>query len=261
MAKKIWLWIGIAVLLVLGAVAAKTRISGFSPSEAVNCSPAELLSIICLAAILDSMNPCAFSVLLLTMGFLFSLESVERKKIVRIGVIFIAAIFATYLLIGLGLLKAFEIFGVPRFISRFGAIALIVFGSIQIIGEIFPSFPVKLRIPERAKPAIAKLIEKGSEWAALLLGLLVGLTEFPCTGGPYLVVLSLLHDKATFTAGFRYLMVYNLIFVVPLFIILFMASDRDLTRKIDDWRKSNTKSFKLFSAAALVVLGILLLIF
>ncbi|HQA96275.1 MAG TPA: cytochrome c biogenesis protein CcdA [Candidatus Colwellbacteria bacterium] len=236
MSKKIWLWIGIAVLLVLGAMAAKTKISGFSPSEAVNCSPAELLSIICLAAILDSMNPCAFSVLLLTMGFLFSLESVERKKIMRIGVIFIAAIFATYLLIGLGLLKAFQIFGVPRFISRFGAVALIAFGLIEIIGEVFPSFPVKLKIPEKAKPAIAKLIEKGSEWAALLLGFLVGLTEFPCTGGPYLVMLSLLHDKATFVAGFKYLLVYNLIFVIPLVVILFMASDKGLIQKIDGWQ-------------------------
>jgi cytochrome c biogenesis protein CcdA len=142
--------------------------------------------------------------------------------------------------------------------SRFGAIALIVFGLLEILPEIFPSFPIKLKIPGAAKPAIAKLIEKGSEVAAILLGLLVGLTEFPCTGGPYLVVLTLLHDKATFATGFKYLFVYNLIFVIPLLVILFIASDRILIDKIDNWRKTAVKKFKLFSGIALIILGITL---
>jgi cytochrome c biogenesis protein CcdA len=258
MSKKIYLWIILAVLLTAGFLIAKIRLADYSLSRAVACSPTELFSIICFAGILDSMNPCAFSVLLLTIGFLLSLETIERKRVLRIGAIFIAAVFVVYLLIGLGLLKVFTLFGVPRFMSRFGAIALMVFGLLEILPEIAPSFPIKLRIPAGAKPSIAKLIEKGSETTALLLGGLVGLTEFPCTGGPYLVVLTLLHDKTTFMTGFYYLLLYNLIFIIPLVVILFIASDKALIGKVDAWRKTNTKKFKLFAAICLVGLGFLL---
>jgi cytochrome c biogenesis protein CcdA len=258
MSKKIWLWLGIGILLVAGVIIAKTKLANYSLSAAVACSPTELLSIICLAGILDSMNPCAFSVLLLTIGFLLSLETVERKRVLKIGGLFIAGVFVIYLLIGLGLLKAFAIFGIPRFMSRFGALILIIFGFLEILPEFFPSFPIKLRIPAKAKPAIARLIEKGSEPAAALLGLLVGLTEFPCTGGPYLVVLTLLHDKTTFAAGFKYLLIYNLIFIIPLLVILFIASDKALIQKIDEWRKTSVRKFKLFSGVSLIILGITL---
>lgn len=258
MSKKIFLWIGIVILLVVGVFVAKNKLADYSLNAAVACSPTELFSIICFAGILDSMNPCAFSVLLLTIGFLLSLEAIERKRILKIGGLFIVGVFVVYLLIGLGLLKAFAIFGIPRFMSRFGAIALMIFGLLEILPEIFPSFPIKLRIPGAAKPAIAKLIEKGSETAAILLGLLVGLTEFPCTGGPYLVVLSLLHDKTTFATGFKYLFVYNLIFIVPLLVILFIASDKSLIQRIDVWRKTSAKKFKYISGISLIILGIVL---
>ncbi|MCL4406163.1 MAG: hypothetical protein M1586_01350 [Patescibacteria group bacterium] len=260
MSKKFWIWTAVVILLIVGFAVAKTKLAHYSLSQAVSCSPAELFSIICFAGILDSINPCAFSVLLLTIGFLLSLETIERKRILRIGAIFIAAIFAVYLSIGLGLLKAFALFGVPRFMSRFGAIALIIFGLLEVLPEIVPFFPIKLRIPAKAKPSIAKLIERGSETAALLLGVLVGLTEFPCTGGPYLVVLALLHDKATFLAGFRYLLVYNTIFIIPLVALLFAASDKTLVRKLDEWRKAKTRTFKIITGLCLIGLGVLLFV-
>ena len=37
--------------------------------------------------------------------------------------------------------------------------------------------------------------------AAFALGVVVGLCEFPCTGGPYLMILGLLHDRGTYTSG------------------------------------------------------------
>src|SRR3990172_4303617 len=63
-----------------------------------------LLPLVLIAAILDSVHPCSFSILLITIAFLFGLQ-MTREKILKIGGVYIAGIFASYLLIGLGILQ------------------------------------------------------------------------------------------------------------------------------------------------------------
>ena len=81
------------------------------------------LFIVTSASLLDSINPCAISVLLLTIGFLLSLNK-SRKHIFKIGLLYIGAIYVTYLAIGLGVLQALTFFGFPHFIAKIGAIFL-----------------------------------------------------------------------------------------------------------------------------------------
>lgn len=166
------------------------------------------LPLIIVAAFIDSINPCAISVLFLTIAFFFSLGT-ARSGILKLGGVYILGVFLIYMLIGLGVLKTFDIFGVPHFMAKFGAAILIIFGAINLINEFFPSFPVKLRIPSASKETIAKLMHKASLPAVFLLGGLVGIFEFPCTGGPYLMVLGLLHDKSSFLSGLAYLIQFD----------------------------------------------------
>ena len=99
-------------------------------------------------------------------------------------------------------------------------------GAINIINYYFPKFPLKLKIPDNAHPQLAQFIQKATVPSAIILGILVGLYEFPCTGGPYLMILGLLHDKASFIQGLIYLLYYNVIFVAPLIAILWFASQK-----------------------------------
>src|SRR3989338_4309266 len=167
-----------------------------------------LLPLIVAAALVYSINPCAFSILLITIAFLFSLWQV-RSSILKIGGFYVEGLFLVYILIGLGILQALHIFNTPHFMAKIGASLLILLGGINLINEFFPYFPVKLRIPASAHRKMAELMEKGSAPAAFVLGGLVGLCEFPCTGGPYLMVLGLLHDQATYMKGLGYLIFYN----------------------------------------------------
>lgn len=219
-----------------------------------------LTPLVAVSAAIDSINPCAFSVLLLTIAFLFSLGKM-RSGILKIGGIYILGIFAAYLLIGLGILQALHIFDVPHFMSKVGASLLIVLGLIGIINEFFPSFPIKLKIPTASHATLARLMEKASLPTAFLLGALVGLCEFPCTGGPYLMILGLLHDSGTYWSGFGYLVFYNLIFVLPLVLILLAASDRAVLDKIQNWRKNNIRKFHLWGGVIVILLGILIFFF
>src|SRR3989344_2168614 len=190
-----------------------------------------LLPMVIVASLIDSINPCAFSILLLTLAFLFSLGK-TRSKILQIGSVYILGLFVVYILIGLGILQVLHLFNTPHFMAKVGAYLLVALGAINLLGEFFPSFPIKLKIPEAAHHRMAVLMEKASMPTAFGLGILVGLCEFPCTGGPYLMILGLLHDQATYLRGFGYLILYNLIFILPLVIILAIASDRGLLERV-----------------------------
>lgn len=216
-----------------------------------------LLPLLAVSALIDSVNPCAFSILILTIAFLLNVGQL-RKKILLIGGVYILGIFVVYVSIGLGILKALHIFNTPHFMSLVGASFLILFGAINLINEFFPSFPVKLRIPQASHRAMAELMNKVSVPAAFALGVLVGLCEFPCTGGPYLMVLGLLHDRGTYASGFGYLLLYNLIFILPLVVILLIASERTFLQKVETWKRERVRQMRLYGGIAMVLLGLLI---
>ncbi len=217
-----------------------------------------MFPLVSVAALIDSINPCAFSVLILTIAFLLSIGNL-RGRVLRIGSIYILGLFITYIAIGLGLLHTLHIFNTPHFMARVGAGLLIVLGGINLVNEFFPQFPLKLRIPHAAHHKMATLMEKGTAPTAFVLGVLVGLCEFPCTGGPYLMVLGLLHDQATYVRGLAYLVWYNLLFVLPLVLILAIASDKGLLGRVQAWQKKERKGMRLWGGVAMVVLGLIIL--
>lgn len=217
-----------------------------------------LLPLVGIAALLDSINPCAFSVLILTIVFLFQIGK-TRKNVLQIGAIYILGIFLTYILIGLGILETLQFFGIPNFVGKAAAILLIVLGGINVLGDIFPTFPIRLKIPESAHRTMSVFIERGSMLSAFILGIFVALTEFPCTGGPYLLILGLLHDQGTYLQGLGYLLFYNLLFVLPLGIILAIASNPLLVEKVRAWQKEEKGPMRLVGGLAMIVLGVFIL--
>ncbi len=208
-------------------------------------------------ALLDSLNPCAISVLLLTIGFLLSINS-ARKHILTVGGLYIFGIYLTYISIGIGILSALVFFGIPHIMSKIGATILIIFGFLNLGEAFIPNFPVRLVIPRFIKPQIAKLIYQASYISAFILGILVGLFEFPCTGGPYLLILSLLHDKSTVIEGTFYLIYYNFLFVSPLIVLLIFTTGPKVMSKFDSWRKSKSKLISVFYALTTIILGIVI---
>jgi cytochrome c biogenesis protein CcdA len=212
------------------------------------------LPVVTSAALLDSVNPCAVSVLLLTIGFLVSLNS-SRKKILSVTGLYILGIFLIYIIIGLGILKTLTFFGVPHFMTRFGALILIIFGLLNLLESIIPDFPIKLGIPKFIKPQIARHMYQATSVSAFFMGILVGLFEFPCTGGPYLLILSLLHDKSTWISGFLYLIYYNLIFVSPLIAIIIITTNPRITSKLSLWRRNHAKKLSIITSTATIFLG------
>lgn len=257
MNKKLAILIAVAVLLFGSVILLKTGNIGTTTLWNLSGEGKWLLPLVGIAALIDSINPCAFGILLLTIAFLLSIGKM-RSGILKIGGVYILGLFTVYTLIGLGILQALHLFNTPHFVAKIGAFLLIALGGINLINEFFPSFPIKLRIPQTAHHKMASLMNKASLPTAFFLGALVGLCEFPCTGGPYLMVLGLLHDKGTYLSGVGYLLLYNLIFILPLVIILFIASDSALLEKVKTWKKAETKHMRVWGGIAMVILGLLI---
>lgn len=216
-----------------------------------------LLPLVFFSALLDSIHPCSFSILLLTIAFLFGMQ-MTRKRILQVGGTYILGIFASYLLIGLGILKVLHLFNTPHFMGKLGAALLIGFGIINILNEFFPRFPIKLRLPHSAHHAMSGLMERASIVAALALGLLVGICQFPCMGGPYLMVIGLLRDQMTYVKGFGYLLFYNVILTLPLFVVLFIAADKVLVEKVQEWQKQERSTIRWVGGLLMILLGLLI---
>lgn len=217
-----------------------------------------LLPLVIVSSLVDSINPCAFSILLISIIFLFSLGK-TREHILGYGLAYIVGIFAVYFLIGLGILQVLHIFSVPHFMSKVGAGLLLFFGAINILETVFPKFPIRFAIPHRAHEKMNVLVKRISIPAMFLLGALVGLCEFPCTGGPYLTVLGLLHDAQTYWKGAVYLLLYNIIFILPLVVILLITSHQTLVNKVQTFQQSNKGYEKIVAGFIMIILAFIIL--
>ena len=216
-----------------------------------------LLPLVLVSALLDSVHPCSFSILLITIAFLFGMQ-MTRKKILQIGGTYIAGIFSAYLLIGLGILKVLHLFNTPHFMGKLGATLLIVFGILNLLNRFFPAFPIKLKVPGITHSSMGKLMERASFPAVFGLGLLVGVCQFPCMGGPYLMIIGLLRDQVTYFSGFGYLLLYNLILVSPLVAVLYVVAKKELVEKVQIWKRDNIGGLKLWTGIAMIIIGILI---
>ena len=257
MNKKLAILFAVSVLLFGAVIFFKVGNIGTTALWNLSGEGKWLLPLVGIAALIDSINPCAFGILLLTIAFLLSIGKI-RSGILKIGGVYILGLLTVYILIGLGILQALHIFNTPHFMAKVGAVLLVALGGINLINEFFPSFPIKIRIPQAAHHKMAELMNKASLPTAFLLGTLVGLCEFPCTGGPYLMVLGLLHDQGTYLTGVGYLLLYNLIFILPLVVILFIASNNALLEKVQAWKKAETRHMRMWGGVAMVVLGLLI---
>jgi len=211
------------------------------------------LGSIIIAALIDSINPCAFGVLIFLLATMLSTAS--RKKALKYGLIYTFIIFIVYFFAGLGIMKILNEFSeMLGFIFITIGILVFIGGLIEIKDFFWYGKGVSLRIPVSAKPTVERIIKNGTLPAVILLGFFVTLIELPCTGGIYLAILSMMNISKTF--GIAYLVLYNFIFVLPLIIIILITYYGVKADKIQFWVEANKKWMRL--AAGIVMIGLAL---
>jgi cytochrome c biogenesis protein CcdA len=218
-----------------------------------------LLPFVISAGLLNSLNPCAIAILLIFIAFMLTLRK-SRKVILGMGAIYIISLFLTYLAIGLGLLKVVYFFNIPNLVSKIGAYIVIIIGIWGLFDSIFKTKFHILAIPISARQVIAGWATKVTIPAAAFTGVLVGISEFPCAGAIYIATLTLLSTKTTFLIGFLYLCLYNLMFVLPLIILLLVTTNRIVAEKLINLDEKNSPVIRISLALIMIIIGISILI-
>jgi cytochrome c biogenesis protein CcdA len=217
-----------------------------------------VLGSLIVAALIDSVNPCAFGVLIFLMLSLLKMGS--SKRALRAGLTYTLVVFIVYFLSGLGIFKVIQSFtAITHIVYIASGVLVLSFGLWQFKDVFLPKIGPTLQISPKIKPLIEKITQKGTIPAMILLGILVSLFELPCTGGIYLGILTMMSINKTF--AIPYLLLYNLIFVLPLIILTFMIYKGMSPSALQKWTSSKRNWMKLGSGVILVALGVYILVF
>lgn len=260
------------ILAALGAVGlGALALAGFAhpPAPAPGMEgylPAITLPTVLAAAALDGINPCAFTVLLLVVtAMLATMNTAEgtvrelRLRMLARGGIFITAIFLTYLALGLGVLGTMGLFTRQHWPARIAALGAVFLGLWMMRDYFFPESSWHLRAPAGVAARARSAARAGTVPALLAGGFLIGLCTVPCSGAVYLGVLSLLAAQESRAMGYGYLLLYNVIFVLPLVAILAAAAARPALRRLTRWNARNHERVKLVLGGGVVGMGLLIL--
>ena len=182
--------------------------------------------------LIDGVNPCAFTVLIFFMAYLGALGK-NKKEIAVAGLLFTAAVFVTYFAIGLGLRSALKL-GEERVVGLGSVLQVLIAAFVLALAVLSVWDGVlclkgraresRLRLPQGLQSRIRRAISRRARLgltvgATLVLGLVVALLEFPCTGMIYPPIIAMLDSPAFRARGVGLLVLYNLCFIAPLIVV------------------------------------------
>ena len=196
---------------------------------------------ILLAGLIEGLNPCALATLIFFISYLTMIGQ-KRKEIFMVGMGFSGSSFVTHLFLGFGILSFLQHFSFFPLFSRLVYLITFVFSFFLGVFSLYdyiqlkrgrPS-KMKLQVPNFLKKRIHHIIRvKGGELeenkqgqsgrfllAAVLIGFIVTLLQSTCTSQVYLPTLLFVTNIPSLKeSAFLYLILYNLIYILPLLVI------------------------------------------
>lgn len=224
---------------------------------------------ILLAGLIDGINPCAISMLLVFYSFL--IFSQDKKKIIWISTAFIIGMFLANFTFGMGINTFYNLFAGNRYILIFLYIMSITMclvalslNTIDILNH-NKSGEVKNQMSDKVKFKLTNLMRKSifSKYAVLaaaVVGFLIGVVELSCTGQIYLPTLVYMISNSDKIFSFTIMLIlYNIMFVIPLVIVTIIASLVKNTEKFKGDIMGNNHIIKIISNILFVVILVLLI--
>lgn len=158
-------------------------------------------------------------------------------------------------------LTAGKVRGLQQIADAYGIFAMGAMdhrGSMQrMINKAAPE-PVTYDLLVEYKRDLTELLAPAS--TAVLLDPIYGAAQVITSGAVYLGVLSLLALRPSALLGYGYLVLYNLVFVLPLVVLLIAASARPTLRHLAHWNLHHKEWVRLTLGSAVAVMGLLLLV-
>jgi len=223
---------------------------------------------IMVAGLVDGLNPCAFATIVFFISLLGYFGRGGREMLF-IGGVFLSVVFLTYFALGLGLFQALRVLELTRWLSRLIAyltVTLVVgLAGFQVRDVVVylrggRTRDLKMQLPASLKQRIHAVMRRHLNGVNLALGaavtaFLVTLLESVCTGQLYLPTLvTILREPGLRLRALFYLLLYNLMFVVPLAVVLGLAYGGVSSARLAEFSRRNLVAVK--GTLAVVLLGI-----
>ncbi len=226
------------------------------------------------AGLINGINPCSMSMLL----FFISLIMVKKVNIMKIGIAFSAGKFLAYLLLGtiffefLSKLNIGWLHTVIKIVMIIVIVILVTFNLQDFFAAKKEKYnKIRVQLPTAFRKFNHRLIRKLTNIADLklilivsfLLGIMISLGEFLCTGQIYLTTIVTIlqtNDSLNFQA-FLYLVLYDLAFIIPLLILSFGIYKGKEVFDVSEVIREKLHIIKLINVAIFFVFGLLVIIY
>lgn len=215
-------------------------------------------------AAMDSFNPCAFFVLFTLLGLLIHARS--RSRLLLIGGIFVFFSGFIYFIFMAAWLNVFLWAGQVAAVTAVAGVVALMIAVINIKDFFFFKKGVSLSIPEGAKPGLfdrMRRLLKTTSLVSVITGTVVlavaaNAYELFCTAGfPMVYTRILTLHKLSTSSYYLYLVLYNLIYVIPLASIVLVFAVTLGSRKLSE---EQGRVLKLVSGIMMLCLGGVLLL-
>lgn len=225
----------------------------------------ELLSfpMITIAGIVDGINPCAIGMMVMLLGYLLVFAK-KPERVLKTGLLYVATVFVTYLVVGLGLysfVSQFDLSSGSNILNWLVGGGLTIAGLIQFKDFLGIEAGPHLRIPTASKARLQNLVEKTSYPTTVVLGILVTLLETPCSLPIYVGTATILSQSGmAFPLVMAYFLYYNFLFVLPLIVVLVVMWKGQKIVEMKEWEHKAKRWMHLGLAIVLLAMGIWLLL-
>jgi hypothetical protein len=217
-----------------------------------------------LIAGMDAFNPCAFFVLLFLLGLLANQR--DRSRMLIIGVLFVVVSGVLYFAFMAAWLSLFRMIGSLGWVTVVAAFLALAIGLVNVKDFFAFKRGASLSIPASRLPRIYRrgrgVLAAGSfpamAGATLVLAVAANFYELLCTAGFPMVYTRVLTMHMLSPAGYyAYLALYNLIYVVPLLVIVLVVTFALGRTQLSE---RQGRLLKLMSGLMMGGLGLLLLL-
>jgi cytochrome c biogenesis protein CcdA len=134
-------------------------------------------------------------------------------------------------------------------------------GVINIKDFFYYGKGITLGIPKKTKKYLMGLINRASVPASFILGVSVAILEAPCSVPIYLAVIEILKaEGSTLAAVFPYVLIYNLMFILPLVVLSLAVYFGYKAEYFEKASLKNKRYMKLIIGIILIILAIVLLL-
>jgi cytochrome c biogenesis protein CcdA/glutaredoxin len=223
------------------------------------------------AGFIDGYNPCAFAVLIFFISFLL-LRGKTKKNILSVGLSFIFGFGLSYFLLGIGLFKIVSEWRYFNEIAKWVYLATAIITLVLAIITIGDYIKAKkghlkdmaLQLSRTEKRTIHSLLRnpkvQGIAIFSFLVAFPVSIVSFSCTGQTYLPTIVYIYSIPAFKAkATLYLILYNLMFILPLVVVVYIVYMGTTSEKITEWFTNRIAAIKLWTGIVFIVLFLYLI--